>query len=83
MVARRIEQAGIGRAVLPRSQGNPYGQLLASLLDQPEAAVAARALAQRLAGQTPERSAQRLTSLLESHAGGGAAGTGPARAAGI
>jgi UDP:flavonoid glycosyltransferase YjiC (YdhE family) len=83
MVARRIEQAGIGRAVLPRSQGNPYGQLLAALLDQPGAAAAARALAQRLAGQTPERSAQRLVSLLESHAGGGAAGSGQTGAADI
>jgi UDP:flavonoid glycosyltransferase YjiC (YdhE family) len=66
MVARRVEQIGIGRAVLPRSQNNPYASLLASLLDQPDAAAAARALGERLSGQTPERAAERLVSLLEA-----------------
>lgn len=71
MVARRVEQAGIGRAVAPRSQGNPYPQLLAALLDRPEPATAARALAQRLAGQSPGRTADRLVSLLESASAAG------------
>lgn len=73
MVARRVEQAGIGRAVLPRSKNNPYPDLLASLLDQPEAANAARALRIRLGNQTPEHTAQRLVNLLEAASAGGLA----------
>lgn len=71
MVARRMVQAGIGRTVLPRSQGNAYGPLLADLLDKPDAAAAAGALAQRLAGQSPEATSAHLVRLLEAPGGAG------------
>ena len=81
MVSRRIVQAGIGLAVLPRSQGNAYADLLATLLDRPAHADSARALATRLAGYTLANAGQRLISLLESSAAGPAAPTAPAGAA--
>ena len=65
MVGRRMAMAGVGQVVAPRSQGNPYAQLLATLLDRPEATAAAQALAQQLAGQTPLQTAERLVNQLE------------------
>lgn len=81
MVSRRIVQAGIGLAVLPRSQGNAYADMLATLLDRPTHADSARALATRLAGYTLANAGQRLISLLESSSAGPAAPTAPASAA--
>jgi UDP:flavonoid glycosyltransferase YjiC (YdhE family) len=77
MVARRVVHAGIGLALPVRQDGlAPPGAaassppeplpLLRRLLAEPTFARAAQALAQRHAGATPARTAQRLADLIEA-----------------
>jgi hypothetical protein len=76
MVARRIEQAGIGLALPVRADGAaPAGvpppalqplPLLRRLVDEPGFKKAALALAQRHAGASPQRTGQRLADLIEA-----------------
>lgn len=74
MVARRIEQAGIGLALPVRADGTPPPgapplqplPLLRRLCAEPGFRAAAQALAQRHAGAHPRRTGERLADLIEA-----------------
>jgi hypothetical protein len=77
MVARRLQQAGIGLSMPVRADGTPPSgaaplpplqplPLLRRLLSEPGFKTAAQALAQRHAGSNPKRTGERLADLIEA-----------------
>lgn len=65
MVARRVEDAGIGLQVPLQQKNTRFEALVQRLFDEPAFSVSARALAEHNAGTSPANSAQALADLLQ------------------
>lgn len=66
MVSRRLEQAGVGVCVRPDGAAPDWRALLVRLMNEPQFAAAAKVLAQRHAGISPQRAADTVVDRLEA-----------------
>ncbi len=66
MVSRRIEQAGVGLLVKPEVAAPDWRALLTRLMEEPQFAVAAQALAKRHAGASPRQASDAVVDRMEA-----------------